>query len=216
MRYANRKGFTLLELVVVIGIIVIISGLAAGSMRELAPRMRAQSAAEQFAKDLNTARMYAMMNNVETRVQITDYDSNPSDPGDGKGAWQVELGNSTLNSTSWDILPKDVGGVSDDSIGRADLSKGQWERRNVGMVEPDVWFIYFNPGGWVSNDEVDFAYADDASSIDVEFSNKAYDGPGKDVYRVKIYRGGMTRIDGLLGPGFEYESAGTAVSSSSP
>lgn len=216
MRYANRKGFTLLELVVVIGIVVIISGLAAGSMRELAPRMRTQSAAEQFAKDLNTARMYAMMNNVETRVQITDYDSSPGDPGAGKGAWQVELGNNTLNSTSWDILPKDVDSVVDDSIGRADLSQGQWERRNVGLVEPEVWFIYFNPGGWVSNEEVDFAHSSDGSSIEVEFSNKAYTGPNKDVYRVKVYRGGMTRIDGLLGPGFDEETAGTAVSSSSP
>lgn len=213
-----REAFTLVELMIVIGLIVVLAAIGVSSLSELVPRFRAKDAAEQFAADVERLRTLAIMNDRETRLVVTDYDTNPYTPGAGAGAWELYVGNKNLNSTFWDMLPYEGTKGTDANTGEGsrDLSAGTYKVKNVGLVEPDVSAIVFNARGWVANDASDFAYSSNASSIDYVFSNKAQAGGIEDTYTVKIFRGGMVRVEAGLGNQFEAHEGGTAEASSRP
>lgn len=215
-----RSGFTLIELMLVVALIVVLAALGVGALSELVPRFRARQAAEQFAADVEMMRMMAIMNDRETRIVITDYDGDPYTPGYGNGAWELYVGNRSLNSSFWDMLPYEgTNGVDAyNGEGSRDLSTGTHAAKSVAMAEPDVTIITFNARGWVSNDAADFSYSPNASSIDFEFTNKAAatGASNPDNYLVKVFRGGMVRIETGLGNEFDSHSAGTAAASSTP
>lgn len=217
---AARAGFTLIELMLVVALIVVLAALGVGAISELVPRFRARQAAEQFAADVEMMRMMAIMNDRETRIVITDYDSAPYSGGYGNGAWELYVGNRSLSSTFWDMLPYEgTNGVdSYNGEGTRDLATGTHAAKSVAMAEPDVTVITFNARGWISNDAADFSYSPNASSIDFEFTNKASatGGSNPDNYVVKVFRGGMVRIDAGLADEYDSHSAGTAAASSTP
>lgn len=220
LRRTQRHGFTLIELMIVIGMIVVLAGLGVGALSELGPRYRARQAAEQFSSDVEMLRMMAIMNDRETRIVITDYDSDPYNTGYGNGAWALYVGNRNLNSTFWDQLPYEgTNGVDSYSgEGSRDLATGTHAAKGVALAEPDVTTIIFNARGWVKNDETDFGYSSNASSIDFEFTNKSSrtGATAPDNYTVKVFRGGMVRIEAGLADEFTSNSAGTSAASSAP
>ncbi|MED5371871.1 MAG: GspH/FimT family pseudopilin [Myxococcota bacterium] len=213
-----RAAFTLIELMIVISLIVVLAALGVGALTELIPRYKARDAAEQFAADVEELRMMAIMNDKETRLVVTDYDTDPYNPGAGAGAWSLYVGNKNLNSTFWDQLPYEASKSTDAYSGEGvrDLSTGTYKVKNVGLVEPDVTAIVFNPRGWVTNDASDFGYSSNASSIDYVFANKAQKGTDHDIYTVKVFRGGMVRIEAGFGDQYEAHEGGTASTSSRP
>jgi prepilin-type N-terminal cleavage/methylation domain-containing protein len=216
----QRRAFTLIELMIVVGLIVVLAALGVGAISELVPRFRARQAAEQFAGDVEMMRMMAIMNDRETRIVVTDYDTDPSTGRYGTGAWSLSVGNRARNSTFWDHLPPHgTSGVdSYTGEGTRDLASGTYAAKNVAMAEPDVTTIVFNARGWVNNDASDFGYSSNASSIDFEFTNKASatGSSNPDNYTVKVFRGGMVRIEAGLGNEFTTHSAGTSAASSAP
>lgn len=219
-RRPQRQGFTLIELMIVVGMIVVLAALGVGAISELVPRFRARQAAEQFAADVEMMRMMAIMNDRETRIVITDYDGDPYNGGYGNGAWALYVGNRNLNSTFWDQLPYEGDNGVDTFTGEGsrDLATGTYAAKSVALAEPDVTAIVFNARGWVNNDESDFGYSPNASSIDFEFTNKASatGSSNPDNYTVKVFRGGMVRIEAGLGDEFTTHSAGTSAASSTP
>ena len=211
----QRRGFTLIELMVVVGLIVVLAALGVGAISQLVPRFRTIQAAEQFAADVETRRMMAIMNDRETRIVITDYSA-----GQGDGAWALYVGNRNLNSSFWDQLPYEANNGVDSYAGEGarDLASGTYSAKGVAMAEPDVTAIVFNARGWVRNDASDFGHSPDSSSIDFEFTNKssATGSSNPDNYIVKVFRGGMVRIEAGLGDEFNSHSAGTNAASSTP
>lgn len=220
LRRPIRSAFTLIELMIVIGMIVVLAALGVGAIAELGPRFRARQAAEQFASDVETMRMMAIMNDRETRIVITDYDTDPYSAGYGDGAWALYVGNRSLNSTFWDQLPYEASNGVDSYTGEGsrDLATGTHAAKSVALAEPDVTAIVFNARGWVSNDATDFGHSANASSIDFVFTNKASQTGSSDPdnYTVKVFRGGMVRIEAGLGNEFTSHSAGTSKASSTP
>src|SRR3990170_2282769 len=62
------SGFTLLELIVAIGIASVVMGIAIPSFLSWMPTLRLSSAARQVATDLQVARMKAISQNVKFKV----------------------------------------------------------------------------------------------------------------------------------------------------
>ncbi|NQU32119.1 MAG: type II transport protein GspH [Bacteroidetes bacterium] len=68
----NSKGFSLVELLVVIGIIAIIAGIAASSFLGNLPQYRLNGAARQIMGDLMWARMQSVSQNNRFRIVFDD------------------------------------------------------------------------------------------------------------------------------------------------
>lgn len=219
----SRQAFTMIELVIVLGIIVILAALGVGASQELLPRFRARKAAKMMAADISRARMSAMMNNREAQFAITDFDTDPTDvESPSYGAWSISVGNKTMGSSCWDILPFEDNSCTDSytSLGLRDIKKGSTDyQRQVGLEEPDITTLTFNPRGWVTNDAADFTYGDDNGYVEYRFYNKvsASKGITEDHFAVRVYRSGMVRIEsGMNEDQYENDAGGTAQRSSAP
>ena len=68
----NRKGVTLIELVIVMVIIAIMAVLMAPNIGAWLPNYRLRSAARDIASTLRTAQVKAVSNNRDYRVQFTE------------------------------------------------------------------------------------------------------------------------------------------------
>src|SRR5688500_4773678 len=67
-RAFSHAGFSLIEVVMVLGIMVILAGIAAPRMTGSISRQRAMSAARRIASDLEFARSNAMANSASRKV----------------------------------------------------------------------------------------------------------------------------------------------------
>jgi prepilin-type N-terminal cleavage/methylation domain-containing protein len=67
----TNSGFTMMELIVVVAIIAIMSAIAFGSLENLLPRVRTQSAARQLRAVLQKAKLEAVKRNTNCFVDIT-------------------------------------------------------------------------------------------------------------------------------------------------
>lgn len=221
--FRTRRGFTLIELMIVVAIIVALAALGLGSLQELVPRFRARRAAYDLAEAIGQARDLAILHGRETRVTLVDYDPAWEDPDSAnRGSWTVAVGNRTMNSTAWDLLPFDSlsDGVDDDaSEGTYDLSiSGQQYLKGVSLVEPDITDITFTPRGWLGNDPTDILTG---GFVELKMANKVAIGRGVDDYWVvRIYRGGMVRVEPSQGDVYENDDGGldehTTTSSGTP
>ncbi len=213
-----RRGFTLIEMLFVVALISILSALAIYSARDLIPRFRARAAAYDMAQALNLARVMAIERNKETRLVVSDYDTAATTfDGQWYGAWRLEIGNKDFHSTSWTTVSATTYNVAKDET---------QEKRNVsldysrnGVLGGPSWCtcgdtVVFNPQGWVANPAGDFESDGDIRFIWV--NKDALNKSVTDEYWVRLYRGGMTRIDATLSSGFQADEGGTSQSTTAP
>jgi prepilin-type N-terminal cleavage/methylation domain-containing protein len=108
MYLRRQRGFTLVELVVVLAIFALLLTIALANIRSSLPHYRLLNASRRLAASVHVARTRAILNSLEYRL---------TRPGGG-GGWQVEEGNQPFGSTGWtqwgDVadLTKDYYGVS--------------------------------------------------------------------------------------------------------
>lgn len=102
MKQINKKGVTLIELIVVMVIIAIGAVLLAPNIGAWLPNYRLRSATRDIVSTLRTANMKAISTNLEYRVY---FDS-------GERKYWIERGNQSSNSTNW------VGTTADDNAAR--------------------------------------------------------------------------------------------------
>ena len=154
----GSKGFTLLELVVVLVIISLMAGLAATDLSSFVGRYRLNSAARELGKVVSDCRMTAISENRDCAVQLVNSDSNLGGPWRANaGRYEVKVAEVTATGVTWASIP---GGVSDYSQGpgkQPGVSMEPWAAiaGPIGMSMPSS--IVFNPRGFASNPPADFA-----------------------------------------------------------
>ncbi len=213
-----RRGFTLLEMLFVVALISILSALAVFSTRDLIPRFRAQGAARDMANALQLARVTAIEQNKETRLLILDYDTAATTfDGNWYGAWRIEVGDKSLHSSSWSTLDASEYDVARDANNQKRNVSLDYSRN--GSLGGPTWCscgdaVVFNPQGWVANPPGDFQSDGDIQLIWVNKAAAAKDIT--DEYWVRLYRGGMIRVDNTLASGFDSDEGGTDLTTSLP
>lgn len=91
MKQINKKGVTLIELIVVMVIIAIGAVLLAPNIGAWLPNYRLRSATRDIVSTLRTANMKAVSTNLEYRVYFSS----------GERKYWIERGNQSSNSTNW-------------------------------------------------------------------------------------------------------------------
>ncbi len=185
-----RRGFTLIELVIVLVIMLILGTLAAADLSNLRGRYRMNSAAQTFAKEVELTRVRAISENREYAIVLLESDPTPLDRDhlNNHGRYEIRSGDSLSNSSNWETV---VDGVYDLSGGPNDqtgVSIDPW-RALTGPPNynlPDA--IVFGPRGILLNDPVDF----EEGVIRVVFRNKEARVPEARVVRVNM--GGGAQI----------------------
>ena len=216
----KQKGFTLIELMIVVAIFSILAVIGFGMTRDTLPRYRANSAAEQFASNVATCRMVAIRSGYECRILLSDYDDKPTNLTAGNaGTYYVQLGNKSIQSDDFETLPTSLMEVQ----GTFNIAEGSTNyKRNVSILD---WgtidgtsgsggdSIVFSPRGFVANPASDF----DDGYITVQFVNKvAYNKGISDIYKVQTARSGMTRIENqLMGDRYPDDNHSSSITSTS-
>ena len=214
----RQRGFSLIELMIVVAIFSVLAVVGFGLTRDTLPRYRAYSAAEQFAGNVAKCRMVAIRSGYECRILMSDYDDDPSDlNGDNTGEYYLQLGNKNIQADDFETLPTSLMEVE----GTFNLGAGSTHyKRNVSIMEWGTLTgttgagsdsIVFSPRGFISNPAADF----DDGYITISFVNKvSYNRGIQDIYKVQIARSGMTRIENpLMGDRYPDDNHGTSTSS---
>jgi prepilin-type N-terminal cleavage/methylation domain-containing protein len=223
-RVGVAHGFTLVEIILVISIIGVISVIAWGSLRSQLPRYRLVRAANDLAEDVASLRMLAINSNLETRFLVERLDADIEDPVEWGGAWRLQAGDSSRNSSSWEDLPVDAREDGSDDLrgeGSVDIGPGgNRESKGVGLhLAQELGgpsygnenAIVFTPRGWVANPAEDF---DSNGYITFELVNKPALKSGRtEAVHVRIARSGYVRLESTAGHELSTESVGTARSS---
>ncbi|MEC7947508.1 MAG: prepilin-type N-terminal cleavage/methylation domain-containing protein [Myxococcota bacterium] len=223
-----QRGFTLIELMIVVALVMILTAIGIGLSDDLIPRFRTRHAAKTFASKVNECRALAIRSGKECSVWLLAADSSLTNLDSNDGEYWVGLGNKNRDSTTWDYLPVDTesGGADlDQTQGIVDIgdTTGQFYQRRVGISQ---WSslggpgtgnsdrIVFGPRGFVTNPSSDFGAL---GTIDVNFVNKVARAAGfTEDWTVKISRTGMTRIDTTAQSEYGGLRSGTAEASSTP
>jgi len=197
-----QRGFTLIELILVVAIFLVVTVLGFGMTRDTMPRYRAKKGALQFAGHVSMCRMLAVETNKECRILMADYDASPASLTTGhKGKYFIQMGNKDLNADEFETLPTDDIGEK----GTWDIGTGSKDKlRRVSIMEYETISgpssagsnsIVFSPRGFLTNPAGDF----NDGYITISFVNKvAYSKGISDIFKVHIGRTGMTRIENPL------------------
>lgn len=217
-RSNSRKGFSLVELAMVVALIAVMAGLTHGSVKELLPRYRMVQTAKQLRNDIHALRYTAIEQNKETRVRLVSSDVDWAVAGpDSIGEWWLQVGNKGLRSKHWDTLPEDMQeDGSDDVTERGRVNIGNGGEDNALGVSLKPWgtlvgpgslnrdSIVFSPRGYVINPASDF---DSDGYITLTLVNKNAIGI-EDSVALRIARSGMVRLESSLGAEEMGSSAG--------
>ena len=168
-----RRGYTLIESMFVIIILGILATLAWSSMRSFFPRYYTNQAGRLLKSDLITLRKIAVESNRETRLRFLSHGGDCSDVSVGGGSWELSIGDKSLGSKKWDLLPEDSfnDNVDDDqSLGVREIDKNndtsakdvclhEWTTlvgpSANGANNQDA--VVFSPRGWLRNPSTDFS-----------------------------------------------------------
>jgi prepilin-type N-terminal cleavage/methylation domain-containing protein len=180
------KGFTLIELMIVVAIIFILGALGVSASRELVPRFKTRQAAYQMARTLQ----------VGNRASgSTVWDTIPFESGATDDL--TEMGTVDLSKGHNHYLK----GVSLDNWGTI-----------IGPGSGNSDAIVFGPRGMVMNPPSDFDNNGNGNgNIELTFVNKpsAEDNGEGERYVVRVYRSGMVRVDPNRGNLYDPDAGGT-------
>jgi len=190
VRDRGRVGVTLIELLIVLGILAVMYTLAASNLQDLIGRYRLNGAARELADEIESCRVRAITENREYAVQLALFDPTPDDGDwrDNRGRYEIRAGNAFVSSAEWETV---VDGVHD-------LHDGPGDWRGV-SIEPWTALagppgygtadaIVLSPKGYVINPPTDFS----DGVIRIVLRNKA--APITEQRVVRVDRGGGTRI----------------------
>lgn len=93
LKKIGRSGFTLVEMMVVLGIAAVLMGMAVPAISSWMPDFRLKSAAREIGSSLLNARLRAASNSAEFRVALNTTQVPFS--------YQIEQGNMPTGSTAW-------------------------------------------------------------------------------------------------------------------
>jgi len=95
-----QKGFTFLELMIIIGIMAIMAGIGIPNYLSYIPKSRLNGAARMVMEDLMKARMQAVKSNAQTRIFfISNHEYKICNDADGNG---------TVDLNEGDVILKDI------------------------------------------------------------------------------------------------------------
>jgi len=220
----NRKGFTLVELGIVIAVITVLAAIGWGSTRGQMPRYRLIRGAKSLRGDLTNLKNLAVMSNRETRMLLIGSPGDCLETDEFGGSWFLQAGNKSRGSTSWEFLPIDTqmeGEDEEQGEGRVSIGDGgnrelrdvcleEWEPlRGPGTGSSDS--IVFSPRGWVRNPAADF---DSSGYLILTLTNQAAGRLGVvDKVHIRVSRAGMVRMHSTLGHDLTDNPVGIGTSS---
>ncbi|MEC7984129.1 MAG: GspH/FimT family pseudopilin [Myxococcota bacterium] len=224
-----RRGYTLVEIVVVVAVLGILASISWFSMGQHFPRFYTVQAAKMLKSDLMLLRKMAVQNNRETRLRFISNGGDCSDTTQGGGSWELSIGDKSIGSQNWDLLPEDsfMDNVDDDdSLGLQEINKNNNTSaryvclRDWGTLKGPSFnninnknSIVFSPRGWVRNPSSDFS---NNGFIEVDFVNQEAARSGNvDQLTVQLSSAGMVRVYSYE-TNYNQNSVGTSTSSSSP
>lgn len=222
----QRRAFTLIELLVVLAIIIVATLLGAGTIQPYLPRYRMISVSKQLRADLRQLQSLAMQTGRQTRLRLIAPAGDCADTEVYGGGWELSVGDRSVGSTVWDILPEDAlvdGSDDEQGQGRVDFGPdGAKAARGVclmawaaleGPGAGNTDSIVFSPRGSVANPLTDFA----DGTIRIRLANQAAAAEGVvDEAHVLVSAAGWTGLETTLGQSGIDGSVGAASSSSVP
>lgn len=225
-RPAPRRGFTLLELVVVLAIIVIAAAIGAGSMQPHLPRYRMVNAAKLLRSDLRQVQELATRTGRQARLRLVAPGGSCGNTDVWGGGWVLELGDDSRLSSRWDVLPEDSladGSDDDQSQGVVDLgADGNRPARDVclddwgGIAGPgsdNADAIVFDSRGFLQNPAGDLV----DGYIRIPLVNQAAAREGvDDRIHVLVAATGFTRLHSRLGDEYDDVPVGDETTSTAP
>ena len=167
------RGYTLLEIVFVLAILGVVALFGWSDMVGFFPRFHTHQAAKALKSDIMLLRKIAVQTNRETRLRFLSHGGSCSPTSSGGGAWELAIGNKSIGSSSWDLLPEDSALDNTDD----DQSESRYEiNRNNNSSTKDVCLadwgtiqgpslnavnnqdsLVFSPRGWLRNPSTDFS-----------------------------------------------------------
>lgn len=136
----NSKGFTVMELAVVLTIACILSGIAIHTLSASAPGKHLSGAVAAFQNDLTRARMEALKNGRQYKVAVSgsDYTLSMGDKAAGSTVWTADTTGSlpypdvTFDSASGDFTfdPRGTASQTADIV----LKNGKGETRTLSVT----------------------------------------------------------------------------------
>lgn len=219
-----RRGFTLVEIVVVIAILAVLAAVGWGTMRDQLPRFQTVGAAKRLQRDILELRSMAVQTDRQTRLRFVSSPGDCTDPESYGGRWELEIGDKTRGSTKWDLLPADLietGADDDQSRGVVDYgADGNNDTRAVCLQQwsdlagPSTGnnnSLVFNPRGWLDNPSEDFGTT---GRLTITFVNlRALDEGRKDSISLTLTRAGVVHLVSPSDGDATQNPVGTATSS---
>ena len=226
LKRRSRRAFTMIEIVIALGILTALAGIGWGTMQEYLPRFRLVRIAKHFRSELISMRQIAVQTNRETRFHLLAHSGgNCSDPTQWGGAWEMSVGDQVMGSTTWDLLPEDsMEDGTDDEQGDAvvsffaggthsgkDVCFQDWGSLTGPFSGNNRDSIVFSPRGWLRNPSADF---NTYGYMEFHFYNQEATRSGIfDAVKVQVSRAGMIRLLRAPMP-HNFNPIGTSVTSS--